>query len=145
MCPTQSFSSFVHHHHHLSLSFSAACFILLFLSSPPPLFPLPVRHICCLLSFIHFFSLCAPLSVTPSLAVWSSMKLKRSKLLFNQRLFGEVLWWQKRSIPSTLPICVHVCTLQYDYEYEWKVVIKEKIFWLFLDFLFFFCSCACVW
>lgn len=83
-------------------SLAAACFslsvpisALFFLSCAPAL------AICSALSLTSP-SLSIALSHSLSLAVCSSMKLKRFKPLFNQSLLGKVLRWQKVSIPSAV-------------------------------------------
>lgn len=103
-------------------SLAAACFVLsVHISPPPSLFFSPPVCASVAPSLSPSFSpppshLCVSLSIAPSLAVCSSMKLKRSKLLFNQSLFGKVLRRQKLSIPSAASVyacmyclCVCVC------------------------------------
>lgn len=95
--------------------------------------------------------ICSPLSpfIAPSLAVCSSMKLKRSKLLFNQSLFGKVLGWQKLSIPSAVSMyaclyCYWVCAnarISIQFIGEGRKMYASELLSVFLHMCGVLCMC----
>lgn len=73
------------------------------------LFPSPCLLICCLLSLPHFLSSCLSLSFAPLLSVCSSMKLQRSKQLFNQNpVWGTAAMTETAHLKYCVSVCIHV-------------------------------------